>query len=110
MHGINCAARTLFAVNLPFNTLLVNVLGSFIMGILIGWFAWRGEQASQKLQLLLTTGLLGGFTTFSTFSLDTALLWGRGQVGLACTYVVASVSLSLLGVFAGLALSRALLS
>lgn len=80
------------------------------MGLLAGWFTSRGEQASQHLRLFLTTGVLGGFTTFSAFSLDVALLYGRGQSGMAAGYVAVSVALSLMGVFAGLATARALLS
>jgi len=75
------------------------------MGLLAGWFALRGE-APQALRLFLATGILGGFTTFSAFSLDVALLWQRGEPGMAALYIGASVVLSLAGVFAGLALIR----
>lgn len=92
------------------NTLFVNVAGSFVMGWLAGWFTWRGEQASQHLRLFLTTGIPGGFTTFSTFSLDAALLYERGQFGAAAGYVALSVALPLLGVVAGLAVSRSAFS
>lgn len=109
-HGVNRASMVLFSANLPFGTFLVNVVGCFIMGLLAGWFAWRGELPSQTLRLFLTTGILGGFTTFSAFSLDAALLWERGQVGIACTYVLLSVGLSIVGMFAGLTLSRTLFS
>jgi fluoride exporter len=85
----------------------VNVLGSFIMGALAGWLAFKaGEGWSQPLRLFLTTGILGGFTTFSAFSLDAVLIWERGQNGLAATYVAASVLLSIAGLVAGLGLAR----
>ena len=67
----------------------------------LGWFAFRG-QAPQELRLFLTTGILGGFTTFSAFSLDVALLYERGQPWLGATYVTASVVLSIGGLFAAL--------
>jgi CrcB protein len=76
-------------------------LGSTAIGLVAGWFAFRGDAAAD-MRLFLTTGILGGFTTFSAFSLDAALLYERGQPGLAAVYVAASVSLSILGLFAGL--------
>jgi len=108
-HLTNRFIPLVLPVNLPLSTFLVNVLGCFAMGALASWFAFRGEASSQPLRLLLTTGLLGGFTTFSAFSLDTALLWERGAVAEAVLYVGASVALSLIGVFAGLALMRMVL-
>jgi CrcB protein len=90
---------------LPSSTLCVNVSGSLVMGLIAGWFAFRG-QAGQTLRLFLTTGILGGYTTFSAFSLDAALLWERGQVWSTVFYVVTSVLLSLVGVFLGLAIIR----
>jgi len=88
----------------PVATLAVNVAGSFVMGLLAALFAHRGGHVWAP---FLLTGLLGGFTTFSAFSLDTFTLWERGQVGLALAYVVASVLLSLAAVVAGLATGRA---
>ena len=75
------------------------------MGLIAGWFAFRGP-SGQSLRLFLTTGILGGYTTFSAFSLDAALLWERGEILGAAFYVSASVALSLLGVFLGLAIIR----
>lgn len=103
-HGVNRAGMQL-ALPLPWSTLFINITGSLAMGLIAGWFAFRGE-AGQTLRLFLTTGVLGGYTTFSTFSLDAALLWERGQAWHSALYIVASVALSFLGVFAGLALMR----
>ena len=75
------------------------------MGLLAGYFAFRGGP-SQHWQLFLTTGILGGYTTFSAFSLDAALMYERGALGLAALYVLGSVALSIAGLFAGLALAR----
>jgi CrcB protein len=98
-------AATRLGFDFPFATLFVNVVGSFAMGLLVGYFARLGD-APQHLRLFLTTGILGGFTTFSTFSLDTALLFERGEMTTSALYVIASVGLSLLGFFAGIALVR----
>ena len=104
-HGTNLAALRLFGAGFPYGTLAVNILGSLVMGLLAGWFAQKADPG-QTWRLFLTTGVLGGFTTFSTFSLDTALLWERGQAGLALAYVLLSLTLALLGLFAGLMLMR----
>jgi CrcB protein len=85
--------------------MIVNVLGSLIMGLLGGWFAHKADPG-QTWRLFLTTGVLGGFTTFSAFSLDTMLLWERGHVWSAGLYVLASVALAIIGMFSGLALIR----
>jgi fluoride exporter len=89
----------------PWSTLCVNVSGSLAMGLIAGWFAFRGH-AGQTLPLFLTTGILGGYTTFSAFSLDAALLWERGQVWGSAFYTAGSVLLSLVCVFLGLAIMR----
>ena len=91
----------------PPNPLVVNVSGSLTIGLIAGWFALR-SQAGQTLRLFLTTGVLGGYTTFSAFALDTALLWERGQVWGCAFYIASSVLLSLAGVFLGLAIIRQL--
>jgi fluoride exporter len=108
-HGVNVLAVRLFGPAFPAGTLVVNVLGCLLMGLIAGFFAHRAS-LPQEARLFLTTGLLGGFTTFSAFSLDAALLWERGDVGLAALYVGASVILSLVAVAAGLALMRAMLA
>ncbi len=91
----------------PLGILLVNVIGSSAMGLVAGWFAFKGH-ASQEARLFLSTGILGGFTTFSAFSLDVALLYERGQPWLAVTYVLASVILSIAGLFLGMWTMRTL--
>lgn len=107
-HGINLVAARLFGVTFPWGTFIVNVTGSTLMGLIAGWFALRaGTGWSQHARLFLTTGVLGGYTTFSTFSLDVAMLWERGEHAAAAGYVAGSVVLSLLGLFAGLWFWRA---
>lgn len=108
-HGVNVGCARMCGTAFPWGTLTVNIVGSFIMGVLAGWLAFKaGEGWSQPLRLFLTTGILGGFTTFSAFSLDAVLIWERGQVGLAATYVTASVLLSIAGLVVGLGLVRAI--
>ena len=106
-HGINLLSARLFGAAFPWHTLIENVTGSLVMGILAGYFAFKGGEASQSWRLFLTTGILGGYTTFSAFSLDAWVLYERGQVGLAAAYVAGSVALSLIGLFTGLMLVRA---
>jgi len=104
-HGVNLAIARLLGTAFPYGTLMINITGSFIMGVVAAYFAFKGD-ASQHWRLFLTTGILGGYTTFSAFSLDAALLYERGEIGLALFYVLGSVVLSILGLFAGLALVR----
>ena len=104
-HGVNVAAVRVLGYQFPFGTLIVNVLGSFVIGLFAGYFAFR-PGISQHMRLFLTTGLLGGFTTFSAFSLDTALLIERHDYGAAAGYIVGSVALSLVAIFVGIALFR----
>ena len=106
-HLVNVQALVWFGAGFPWGTLTVNVVGSFLMGVFIESSAlmWSPGPA---LRAMLTVGILGAFTTFSTFSLDVAVLYERGQMALAAAYIVASVLLSVGGLFAGLALVRAL--
>ena len=104
-HGVNVAATKLFGFGFPYGTLIVNVAGSFVMGLLAGYFAYRAG-LPQHVRLFLTTGILGGFTTFSTFSLDAAVLIERHAYGAAAGYVVGSVAAALAGLFFGLAVFR----
>jgi len=105
-HAAN-RAGVYFALSFPWSTLCVNVSGSLAIGLIAGWLAFRG-QAGQTLRLFLTTGVLGGYTTFSAFALDTTLLWERGQVWGSAFYVLSSVLLSIVGAFLGLVIIRQL--
>ena len=106
-HGINLAAFRLVGTGFPYGTLLINVLGSLAMGLIAEYFALKGG-LPQHWRLFLTAGILGGFTTFSAFSLEAALLYERGQLAGAAIYVVASVVLAIAALFAGLASVRTL--
>jgi CrcB protein len=106
-HGVNVGSARLLGIDFPFGTLIVNVAGSLAMGVLAGYFAFRGD-ALQSWRLFLTTGILGGFTTFSAFSLDVAMLYERGEVVLSLAYVAGSVGLSITALFAGLWIVRSL--
>ena len=102
----NLAALRIAGPNFPWGTLTVNILGSFAMGLLIEALA-RRSGTSMEVRSFLATGFLGGFTTFSAFSLDFALMWERGNHWLGAAYLSASVILSIFALFAGLALVRA---
>ena len=104
-HGVNIAATKLFGFGFPYGTLIVNVVGSFAMGLLAGFFAYRAG-IPQHVRLFLTTGILGGFTTFSTFSLDAAVLIERHAFGMAAGYLIGSVAAGLAALFFGLAVFR----
>lgn len=106
-HGVNTGMAALLGMNFPWGTLTVNVLGSFIMGVLISFFAhfW---QPPQELRVLLVTGFLGAFTTFSTFSLDVSALYDGGWTECALAYILVSVTASVAALFLGLHVVRAL--
>lgn len=104
-HAVNTAAARMMGYGFPWGTLTVNILGSIVMGLLTEFFVVR-TGLPQEVRLFMTTGLLGGFTTFSTFSLDTVSLWERGQWGLAAGYVAISLVVSTVGLFLGLSLIR----
>ena len=103
--AVNLTALRLFGNGFPVGTLSVNILGSFLMGFLVAFLAERG---GIPLAAFLMTGVLGGFTTFSAFSLDTLMLVNRGQGGLALIYVTASVGVSLFATFIGMAIGRSI--
>lgn len=106
-HGVNVACVRAFGTGLPWGTLTVNVLGSFAMGLLAGWLALKaGEGWTQNARLFLATGVLGGFTTFSAFSLDAVLLWERAERASALAYIGGSVFLSIGALVAGLFVVR----
>lgn len=105
-HGMNLlGARLLPDGSFPIATLTVNITGSIAMGILAAIFAFKGG-GPQQWRLFLTTGILGGYTTFSAFSLDVAVLYERGDLLSTIAYVLASVVLSVAGLFLGLLLMR----
>lgn len=104
-HGVGLISLRLLGPSFPYGTLAINVLGSAIMGLLVGLFA-AFNLGSQDARLFLTTGIMGGFTTFSTFSLDAVSLWERGQQSAAITYVLASVIVSLAALVSTLILVR----
>ena len=99
------AMLRLLGPGFPWATLAVNVLGSVLMGVLVVALAHGGNRFAP----LLMTGILGGFTTFSAFSLDAYALFERGQTGLAAAYVAGSVGLSILGLIAGIMVARSLI-
>ena len=104
-HIVNVATARVLGTAFPYHTFIINITGSTVMGLIAGYLAFRGE-ASQPWRLFLMTGVLGGYTTFSAFSLDAVLLYERGEIALALLYVTGSVVLSIAGLFAGLALMR----
>jgi CrcB protein len=104
-HGVNRLGGVWLGTSFPAGTLAVNVTGSLLMGLLAAWLS-DGSGGSQSLRLFLATGVLGGFTTFSAFSLDALALFERGEVGLVAAYVAASVLLSLAAVAVGYWLGR----
>jgi CrcB protein len=108
-HFVNEKGLSLWGVDFPYGTMVINIAGSLVMGLVAGWFALRG-QGGQLPRLFVATGILGGFTTFSTFSLDASLLLERGQTWTGLLYVVGSVGLGIVGLFTGLAIMRSLLS
>ena len=99
------AAAWLFGAGFPWGTLAVNIAGSLAMGLVMG-FAASKFPLTNELRVFAATGILGGFTTFSAFSLDFALLFERKDYGLAGLYLAGSVGLSILALFAGLYLVR----
>ena len=106
-YGSALVAARWFGTGLPYGTLFVNIFGSFVMGLITEYWALKSG-LPQPVRLFLTTGIIGGFTTFSTFSLDTAVLWERGQSLATLAYVLGSVVVSISALFAGLAVVRTL--
>ena len=103
-HGVNRAGLDMLGPGFPWWTMAVNISGSFLIGLLAGLFgAW---ETSQDMRMFLITGVLGGYTTFSAFSLDALTLWERGAFQQAGVYVLGSVILSLLAAALGLMVTR----
>ena len=106
-HGINLLSLRLLGPNFPYGTLAINITGSLAMGLVIGLFVAKGDPG-QTWRFFVTTGILGGYTTFSAFSLDAVVLYERGAVGLSALYVLASVVASIGALLAGLMMMRSL--
>jgi CrcB protein len=106
-HFAGKGIMALFGSGFPFGTLFVNIAGSFVMGLFVASFAHFGNP-SQATRAFLTVGLLGGFTTFSSFSLDAVNLYERGEMASAMLYIALSLVLSLAAIFAGLFLVRSI--
>jgi CrcB protein len=108
-HACNLiGARVAVGSPWPWSTFLINISGALLMGVVVEAFALRNG-ASPQLRLLLATGILGGYTTFSTYALEIGLLLQRGQHGLAALYAGGSVALGLAGLFGGMKLARLVL-
>jgi CrcB protein len=105
--AVNRAALVYLGPSFPYGTLIVNVAGGLLMGVVAELFLVKGG-GSQELRLFLTTGFLGGFTTFSAFSLDAAMLWERSDYGALGAYVIGSVVMSIAALFLGMAAVRSL--
>ncbi len=104
-HFVNTGVMQIWHRDFPLGILVINILGSFLMGVLISTFAHVWD-TPQNVRAFLTVGILGGFTTFSSFSLDTIMLFERGQYIQAAIYLFASVGISLLALILGMWLVR----
>lgn len=103
-HGVGLLSLRALGPGFPYGTMIVNVVGSFLMGLFIAWLVRRG--GSEQMRLFFAVGLLGGFTTFSAYSLDIANLWERGMALAAFGYALATVLACVVALFAGLYLGR----
>jgi CrcB protein len=107
-YGLGVWSGRTFGTGLPYGTFIANISGGLLMGLLVGWLAFKGGADQERWRVLLGVGGLGGYTTFSAFSLETALMIERKDWGLALGYVLASVLVSIGALFIGLFLSRRL--
>jgi CrcB protein len=105
-YGLGVQAMRLWGGSWPHGTFIANVAGGLLMGLLAGWLALKGGADQERLRLLLGVGVLGGFTTFSAFSLETALMIERRTYGQAAAYATASVVVSIAALFVGLIAAR----
>jgi CrcB protein len=108
-HLVNVGMGRLLGTSFPWSTLTVNIVGSFLMGFIVEYIVLRAA-GSAEMRTFLATGILGGFTTFSAFSLDVAQLVGSKENGAAVLYVVGSVGMSILVLYAGMAVARSVLA
>ena len=106
-HLSSMAAMRLFGPGFPWGTMAVNIIGSFVMGVFVETLVRRAGMPNE-LRLFVATGILGGFTTFSAFSLDFAVLWERGAMVSALSYALVSVVCAITALFLGLWLARSL--
>lgn len=104
-HTMNMLTLRWFGPGFPAGTFLINITGSIAMGLVVGYLATR-DMPNVEVRLFVATGILGGYTTFSTFSLDTITLWQRGEFTAAAAYVLGSLVLSFAGLWLGMALFR----
>ena len=107
---VGAQALRLFGSNWPYGTFIVNLTGGLLMGLLAASLALRGGAQQEHWRVLLGVGVLGGFTTFSAFSLETALMIEKRAYAQAFTYTTASVILSVAAIFAGLLIARRIFS
>ncbi|MFN4185096.1 MAG: fluoride efflux transporter CrcB [Hyphomonas sp.] len=105
-HGVGLVAMRYLPTGWPWGTNFVNIAGSLAMGLLIGWLALKAEGTSQETRLFLATGVLGGFTTFSAFSLEVANMLRSGETLKAGLYAGLSVLLCVSALFIGLWMAR----
>ncbi|WP_426035969.1 fluoride efflux transporter CrcB [Brevundimonas sp. DC300-4] len=106
-YGVGLGAARLFpASTWPWGTLTVNIVGGLAMGLLVGWMGLKAGAGQDTVRVFAAVGVLGGFTTFSAFSLETALMIERREYGLAGAYVLLSVVLAVAALMAGLMLAR----
>jgi len=109
-HGVGLAAVRLLPAGWPWGTFAVNAIGSLAMGLLVGWLALREDGTAENTRLFLATGVLGGFTTFSAFSLELATMMRTGAIARAASYAGVSVLLGVAALFFGLWLARRLVA
>lgn len=109
-YGAGLAAARMFSGDWPYGTFFVNVTGSLAMGVLFGWLALKAGEGSDQMRLLIGTGLLGGFTTFSAFSLEAANILRAGDMGQAAGYILLSIGFAIGALFLGLVLAQKVFS
>lgn len=109
-YGVGLAAARVMSGDWPWGTFVANVLGSLAMGVLFGWLTFKLGEGGEQARLLIGTGLLGGFTTFSAFSLEAANMMRAGDMGQAAGYILVSVIAGVAALFFGLLLAQKVLS